>query len=372
MSTFARTDTSLLARWWWTVDHWTLGALILLGGIGLVLTMAASTAVASKMGFDPFHFAQRQFFYLPAALGVLLVTSLLSPTGVRRLSIIVFVFGLALTAATLFMGVEANGATRWVRIAGVSIQPSEIVKVGYAVVSAWIVAASRSRDRAWGFSASAALMAIVASILLLQPDIGTTLLIAGIWAIQVFLAGLPLIFVAVVVILFFAGAVGAYYTFEHVRFRVDHFFDPSTGDGFQISRALDAFKSGGLLGVGPGEGQVKAYLPDAHADFIFAVAGEEFGLAACLLLVFVFAFVVIRGFSRALKAENIFVVLAAAGLLSLFGMQALMNMASTTHLIPPKGITLPFISYGGSATVAMAWAMGMVLALTRERREGRG
>lgn len=372
MSTFARTDNSLLARWWWTVDHWTLAALLLLVGVGLVLTMAASTAVATRMGLDPFYFAQRQFFYLPAALGVLLVTSLLSPTGVRRIAAIVFILALALTAMTIFAGVEIKGATRWVRIAGVSLQPSEMLKVAYAVVSAWIVAESRARDRAWGFHASAGLMGAVAGILVLQPDIGTTLLIAGIWAIQVFLAGLPLILVAVVVVLFFAGAAGAYFTFDHVRLRVDHFFDPSTGDGFQIARALDAFKSGGLLGVGPGEGQVKAYLPDAHADFIFAVAGEEFGLAACLLLVAIFAFVVVRGFSRALKADDIFVVLAATGLLSLFGMQALMNMASTTHLIPPKGITLPFISYGGSATVAMAWAMGMVLALTRERPEGRG
>jgi cell division protein FtsW len=372
MSTFARTDTSLLARWWWTVDHWTLAALLLLIGIGLVLTMAASTAVATNMGLDPFYFAQRQFVYLPAALGVLLLTSLLSPTGVRRVAVTVFAFALIMTALTLLAGVEVKGATRWVRLAGVSLQPSEMLKVSYAVVSAWIVGESRGRDRAWGFYGSAGLMALVAGILVLQPDIGTTVLVAGVWAIQVFLAGLPLAFVAIVVVAFFAGAAGAYFAFDHVRIRVDHFFDPHSGDGFQVARALDAFKSGGLFGRGPGEGQVKAYLPDAHADFIFAVAGEEFGLAACLLLVFIFAFVVVRGFSRALKAEDIFVVLAAAGLLSLFGMQALMNMASTTHLIPPKGITLPFISYGGSATVAMAWAMGMVLALTRDRPEGRG
>lgn len=371
MSTFARTDTSLLARWWWTVDHLTLGALLMLIGLGLVLTMAASTAVATGKGLDAFYFAQRQFFYLPAALCVLLATSLLSPTGVRRIAAVLFVLGLGLTAMTLFTGVEVKGATRWVRVGGVSLQPSEMLKVAYAVVSAWIIAESRARDRSWGYYASAATMLAVAGVLVLQPDIGTTLLIAGVWSIQVFLAGLPLALVFVVVLLFAGGAAGAYFTFDHVRYRVDHFLDPSTGDGFQISRALDAFKSGGLFGRGPGEGQVKAYLPDAHADFIFAVAGEEFGLAFCLLLVLIFAFVVIRGFSRALKAEEIFVVLAAAGLLALFGMQALMNIASSTHLIPPKGITLPFISYGGSSTLAMAWAMGMVLALTRERRESR-
>jgi cell division protein FtsW len=371
MSTFARTDTSLLARWWWTVDHWTLGALLLLIGLGLVLTMAASTAVATGKGLDAFYFAQRQFIYLPAALCVLLATSLLSPTGVRRIAAVVFVIGFALTAMTLFTGAEVKGATRWVRFGGVSLQPSEMLKVGYAVVSAWIVAESRAQDRSWGYYASAATMLAVAGVLVLQPDIGTTVLIAAVWSIQVFLAGLPLALVFVVVLLFAGGAAAAYFSFDHVRYRVDHFFDPTTGDGFQISRALDAFKSGGLFGRGPGEGQVKDYLPDAHADFIFAVAGEEFGLAFCLLLLAIFAFVVIRGFSRALKAEDIFVVLASAGLLALFGMQALMNIASSTHLIPPKGITLPFISYGGSSTLAMAWAMGMVLALTRERREGR-
>lgn len=370
MSSFARSDTSLLSRWWWTVDHWTLGALLLLIGIGLVLTMAASTAVAERIGLDPFHFAQRQFIYLPAALTLMLMTSLLSPIGVRRIAVVIFAAALVLTAMTLFTG-EVKGATRWVRVAGVSLQPSELLKVAYAVISAWVVAENAGHERARGFLASAGLMAVVAGILVLQPDIGTTLLVAGIWAVQVFLAGLPLILVAIVVALFFGGALGAYFMFDHVRVRVDNFLDPSSGDGYQIARAIDAFKSGGLFGRGPGEGHVKEVLPDAHADFIFAVAGEEFGLAACLVLVAIFTFIVLRGFSKALKADDVFVVLATAGLLSLFGMQALMNMASTTHLIPPKGITLPFISYGGSATVAMAWAMGMVLALTRDRRDAK-
>jgi cell division protein FtsW len=367
MNTFARTDTSLLGRWWWTVDRWTFGALLLIGTIGLVLTMAASPAVAERIGLDAFYFARRQSIYLPIALVVMLLTSLMSPKGVRRAAVVGFAIAMVLTLATLVGGDTVKGATRWIRIGGLSIQPSEFLKPAFAVLTAWLIAAGRLDDNFHGHSVSAVLMVLSCGVLLLQPDVGTTLLIAGIWSVQLFLAGLPLVLVGVVALLFLGGGVGAYFTFDHVRSRVDHFLDPSTGDGFQIARALEAFKSGGLFGRGPGEGRVKEILPDAHADFIFAVAGEEFGLAVCLFLVGLFAFVVLRGFGRSLRSKDLFVVLAGGGLLALFGMQALMNMASTTHLIPPKGITLPFISYGGSATIALAWGMGMVLALTRER-----
>lgn len=367
MSSFARTDTSLLGRWWWTVDRWTFGALLVIGAIGLVLTMAASPAVAERIGLDAFYFARRQSIYLPVALVVMLLTSLMSPKGVKRTSVVGFAIALILTLATLVDGETVKGATRWIRIGSLSIQPSEFLKPAFAVLTAWLIATGRLDKNLHGQSMSAVLAALACGVLLMQPDVGTTLLIAGIWSVQMFLAGLPLVLVGVIVLLFLGGAVGAYFSFAHVRSRVDHYLDPSAGDGFQIARALEAFQSGGLFGRGPGEGQVKEVLPDAHADFIFAVAGEEFGLAVCLLLVGLFGFVVLRGFGRSLRSNDLFVVLAGGGLLALFGMQALMNMASTTHLIPPKGITLPFISYGGSATIALAWGMGMVLALTRER-----
>jgi cell division protein FtsW len=367
MISFARTNTSLLGRWWWTVDRWTCGALLLIGAIGLVLTMAASPAVAERIGLDAFYFARRQSIYLPVALVVMLLTSLMSPKGVRRAAVVGFVVAVALTLATLVDGEAVKGATRWLRIGGLSIQPSEFLKPAFAVLTAWLIAAGRLDERFHGHSLSSVLTVLVCCVLLFQPDVGTSLLIAGIWSVQLFLAGLPLVLVGVIALLFLGGGVGAYFTFDHVRNRVDHFLDPSIGDGFQIARALEAFKSGGLFGRGPGEGRVKEILPDAHADFIFAVAGEEFGVAVCLFMVGLFAFVVLRGFGRSLRSNDLFVVLASGGLLALFGMQALMNMASTTHLIPPKGITLPFISYGGSATIALAWGMGMVLALTRER-----
>jgi len=369
---FPRTDTSLISRWWWTVDRWTLAAVLMIAGIGIVLTMAASPAVAERIGLDTFYFARRQSVYVPLALAVMFVTSLLSPKGVRRCCVIGCAIALTLTIATLFVGPEVKGATRWLRIGGLSLQPSEFLKPTFAVVSAWFICASRQEQGFPGYFIATGLLMLCAAALLSQPDVGTTILIAGTWAVQIFLAGLPMILVVLVVLMFFGGALGAYFSFAHVRARVDHFLDPAVGEGYQIGRALEAFRSGGLFGRGPGEGRVKEQLPDAHADFIFAVAGEEFGLVVCLILVGLFAFVVLHGFGRALKDNNLFVVLAATSLLAQFGMQALFNMASTTHLIPPKGTTLPFISYGGSATIALAWTMGMVLALTRQRPDSGG
>lgn len=370
MSTFARTDRSVISQWWWTVDRLTLLALLLIAGIGIVLTMAASPSVAQRIGLDPFYFARRQAVYLPLAICVVLLTSLLSPKGVRRTATFGFLIAYALTAATLFLGPEVKGATRWLAFGSISLQPSEFLKPSLVVVCAWLIAASRNTGTFVGYGLAGLLLVASVGVLALQPDIGTTLLICAAWGVQIFLAGCPLVLIALLGLVFSGGAVGAYFLFEHVRHRVDNFLDPATGsDGYQIGRAIEAFASGGLFGRGPGEGRVKEVLPDAHADFIFAVAGEEFGLIVCVIVVGLFVLVMMQGFLRALKDNDLFVVLSVGALLTLFGAQALMNMASTVHLIPPKGTTLPFISYGGSASLALAWTMGMVLALTRERPE---
>ncbi len=369
---FARTDTSLLGRWWWTIDRWTLGAILLIAALGIVLTMAASPAVAERIGLDPFYFARHQAAYTPMSLVVMLMTSLLSPKGVLRTAVIMLLISLSATVATLFVGAEVKGATRWLYLGGTSVQPSEFLKPAFAVVSAALIARSRVSEAMAGYPLAALLLCAVAGVLVLQPDVGTTMLVCAAWSLQIFLAGCPLVLIALIGLLFLGVGVGAYFMFEHVRMRVDQFLDPASGEGFQVKRGIEAFHSGGLFGRGPGEGRVKEVLPDAHADFIFAVAGEEFGLFLCLLLVCLFGFVVLRGFIRAFKDSDVFVLLAGGALLALFGMQALMNMASTMHLIPPKGITLPFISYGGSATIALAWTMGMVLALTRDRPDPRG
>lgn len=364
---FGRTDTSVLGRWWWTVDRWSIAALFLLAGIGLLLTMAASPAVADRIGADSFHFIRRQFVFLAPAMMAMVGVSLLAPKQVRRLGVIGYLGCVVLLVAVLFIGPEVKGATRWINIGGISLQPSEFTKPTFAVISAWMFAESRLNPGFPGKVIATGIYLLTALLLLRQPDVGQTMIISAVWGTQFFLAGLPMMLVLGLIGLAVAGGVGAYFIFSHVQSRVDRFLDP-TGDGaYQVMTALNAFKNGGLFGRGPGEGRVKLVLPDAHTDFILAVAGEEFGIALCLVVVALFAFVVLRGFSRLMHEENLFVVLATAGLLVQFGLQAIINMASTLRLMPTKGMTLPFISYGGSSMLALALGMGMVLALTRTR-----
>ena len=367
MSTFARTDKSLVGRWWWTVDRWTIAALGALIAMGAILTLAASPSVAERIGLDTFYFARRQFAFLGFGAVIMLAVSFLSARGVRRLAIVCAAGAIILMVGTLVFGAEIKGATRWLNFSGLSLQPSEFVKPGFAVLAAWLFASQRLDARFPGYALATGLFAVVAGLLLLQPDVGMCMVVAAIWGVQFFVAGLPLVMVMALALVFMAGSVAAYFTFDHVQIRVDRFLDPTAGEGFQVARSLDAFRNGGWAGRGPGEGRIKEVLPDAHADFIFAVAGEEFGLIACLLLVALFVFVMLRGVSRVLKSDDVFVLLAVTGLLVQFAVQAIVNLASTVNLIPPKGMTLPFISYGGSSTLALAIGMGMVLALTREQ-----
>lgn len=370
MTTFARDDRSLLGLWWWTVDRWTLLAIALLLAIGSLLTMAASPAVAERLGLDTFYFVRLRFLYLPLAVAALLGVSLLSPLGVRRLAVAAFAAATSLLALTLVIGFEVNGATRWISLGEVSLQPSEFVKPTFAVVTAWILSEPRLRAGCSGYLMSTGLFLLVGTLIALQPDIGTAMALALVWLIQLFLAGLPIVWVLFLVGLSICALAITYTFLPHVASRIDRFLDPASGDSYQVDRSLEAFRSGGLFGRGPGQGIVKEILPDAHSDFIFAVAGEEFGLFLCLLIVGLFALVVFRGFGRALRKGNLFVLLAVAGLLTEFGLQALINMGVTLRLLPAKGMTLPFISYGGSSLVAAALGMGMVLALTRRRVGG--
>ena len=371
MSAIARTDTSLVGRWWWTVDRWTLAALAAIIAVGAVLTLAASPPVAERLGLDTFHFVRRQFLFLGLGLAIMFVTSFLTPRGVRRMAVACMAVAMALMVAVLLIGPEIKGATRWLMVGSYSIQPSEFVKPGFAVVAAWMFTEQRLDERFPGYAVATGLFVAVAALLLMQPDVGMSMVVAAVWAVQFFVAGLPLILVAGIGFVFLAASVGAYFSFSHVQARVDRFLDPAGGESYQVSRSLEAFYNGGWAGRGPGEGRVKEVLPDAHADFIFAVAGEEFGLVLCLVLVALFAFVVLRGFGRVFRDNNLFRLLAVTGLLVQFAVQAIINMASNINLIPPKGMTLPFVSYGGSSTLALAIGMGMVLALTRDRPGGR-
>lgn len=367
---FARIDQRPVARWWWTIDRWTLGALLLLIGFGAVMSMAASPAVAERLGFAPMHFTERFMATVPVALAIMIGVSLLSPRTIRRIAFIGFGFAVVLLLLTFVIGVEIKGARRWINFPGLSLQPSEFIKPTFAVVAAWLFAEQKERPGFPGNAISMVLFVILMGLLIKQPDLGMAVVVAAVWFAQFFMAGLRLYWVVAGSMAGAAGFVGAYLLLPHVTSRVNRFLDPAAGDSYQVDRSMQAFANGGLWGRGPGEGTVKDVLPDAHADFVFAVTGEEFGVIVCIMVAGVFAFIVLRGFSRLLQENNLFVLLSATGLLVQFGLQAIINMASTLHLIPTKGMTLPFVSYGGSSMLALALGMGMVLALTRRRLGG--
>jgi len=349
------------------MDRLTLAALGALMLAGIILLLAASSPVATKLGLDPFHFVNRQILYLIPAIAIMLGTSLLSPHQIRRLALVVFALSMVLLAGTLVFGTEIKGARRWVVLLGVNIQPSEFVKPAFVILIAWLFAESARKPDMPANIMALGLLGAVVSLLMLQPDVGQTMLTTMVWGVLFFMAGMRLIWVAGLAGAAVAGLGAAYLTVPHVARRVNRFFDPSSGDTFQVDNAVESFLRGGWLGQGPGEGTVKRILPDSHADFIFAVAAEEFGIVLCLLVVGLFAFIVIRVLSRAIASQDAFARYAAAGLAILFGTQSAINMAVNLHLIPAKGMTLPFISYGGSSLLSLAYGMGMVLALTRDR-----
>jgi cell division protein FtsW len=371
MMTLARSDQSLLGRWWWTVDRWQIVALFLLMGMGAIFMLAASPAAADRIGLaDPFQLARRHMIMIPLAVLLMLAMSVLSPRSVRRFAVVGLLATIALLVATLFIGQHIKGASRWIELGGFSLQPSEFAKPFFAVTAAWMFSMGRVEGGLPGASIATVLYVVIAGLFLLQPDVGQTVVLTAVFGMQFFLAGLSLVWVGGIAISGIGLLVGTYFLFPHVAERVDSFLDPDSGDTYQIERSLEAFQNGGPWGRGPGEGTVKDQLPDSHSDFIFAVAGEEFGVVVCLFLVVLFAFVVLRGFAKLMGETSLFVLLAATGLLTQVGLQAFVNMASAMHLIPTKGMTLPFISYGGSSYLALAIAMGMVLALTRRRPAG--
>jgi cell division protein FtsW len=362
----SRAQRTPFGEWWWTVDKLTLAAVGALMLAGVVLSLAASPPVAGRLGLDPFFFVNRHIVYLLISIGVMLAVSFLTPRQVRRLAIIVFAASFLLCALTPLLGPEIKGARRWLIVAGMNIQPSEFLKPAFVVVTAWLFAESARRPDMPANACALALLAAVVSLLVWEPDFGQTMLIALIWSALFFMAGMRLIWVAGIAGLSAAGLAVAYYTVPHVALRIRHFLNPGQGDTFNIDIATESFMRGGWFGRGPGEGTVKRILPESHTDFVFAVAGEEFGAALCLVLVGLYAFIVIRSLLRAMRSEDLFARFAAAGLAILFGAQSAINIAVNLRLMPAKGMTLPFISYGGSSMISLAFAMGMLLALTRD------
>ena len=378
MAMLSRADNSTLGRWWWTIDRWTLGAVGTLIGVGYIMMLAASPAVAERIGQSRDIFILKQVVFLALAGVVVVGVSLLSPREIRRLALAGCCVALLLTAFTMVSGVEIKGARRWISIPGMTLQPSEFLKPCFAVVAAWLISEGRRAARSnrtilgmsWGTPAAIGIFLVIAFLLKSQPDIGMLAVVTTVFFVQLYVAGLPIVLVGLGMIGLGGAAAGAYLLFPHVQARVEKYLHPTLESAYQPTLALEAFGNGGLLGRGPGEGRVKNQLPDAHADFVYAVAGEEFGLIVCLLILGIFAFIVLRGILRLLHEQDLFVTLACTGLVAGFGLQAFVNMASSLALIPTKGMTLPFISYGGSSVIAVALGMGMLLALTRRRHHG--
>jgi len=364
---YARDRSTPLSHWWWTVDRLLLAALtaLILGGI--ILSLAASPPVATRIGLDPFHFFNRHVMFILPAFLVMIGISFLSPRQVRRSALIMFAISVMLLAATLAFGAEVKGSRRWISILGISIQASEFAKPAFVVLVAWLFSESARRPEMPATSLALAALLLVVALLVLEPDFGQTMLILMVWGALFFMAGMRMIWVAGLAGAALAGLFGAYMFVPHVARRIKRFMDPASGDTFQVDMATESFARGSWFGQGPGEGTIKRILPDSHTDFVFAVAAEEFGIILCLALVALFAFIVLRALKAAYRTEDLFTRFAASGLAILFGIQSAINMAVNLHLIPAKGMTLPFISYGGSSMLSLAYGMGMLLALTRQR-----
>ena len=365
----SRADDSVLGRWWLSFDRGLVAALLMLAASGVIFALASSPSVAIRKGLPALYFAERQIVFAALGVVVMLAVSLLSPPAIRRLALGLFVAGIAAMIAVLVAGEDINGARRWLRVAGFSLQPSELAKPGFAVLAAWAFAERERRPDMPGLAIAIGLHAVLATLLVLQPDIGQTLLVSAVWVALFLLTGRSHVAALVLGGLGAIGAAGAYAAFPHVRTRIDRFIAPVRGDNSQLDRAYQSFAEGGLFGRGPGEGTIKTVLPDAHTDFVFAVVAEEFGAVACLLLLALIATIVLRPLSKAARETDGFVRLATIALALLIGLQALINLGTNVGLLPAKGMTLPFVSVGGSSTIAVAITCGMLIALTRRRAD---
>ncbi len=367
MNLLSRTSRNPIAKWWWTVDRQMVIGVMVLLGMGFFAAFAASPAVAQHIGKSTYYFANKQLVFLVLAAFVFLAVSMLDAIWIRRLAVLMLVGAIGGVVLTLFAGVTVKGASRWLHIFGVSIQPSEMLKPAFVVVVAWLLARQRARFKAHDIWYALALLIGCCLLLAMQPDFGQTILLALVWMCLFYLAGGSLKLIAGLSSVGLAAGLYVYSAYPYFRSRIERFLDPSTGDTYQVDKAMDAIRSGGITGVGPGDGQVKSILPDAHADYVFAVAAEEGGLLMGGFIILTFAFLVWRAL-WALREENEhWVQLASAGLICLFGLQAIINLGVNLNLIPSKGMTLPFISYGGSSLLASAITMGMLVGLMRRR-----
>lgn len=366
-----RDGDPILPRWWNTIDKWSLSCVLMLFGIGLLLGLASSPPLASRNGFSPFHYVERQAVFGLVGLIVLLATTMMSPRTVRRLAVLGFAFSFAALVLLPFFGTDfGKGAVRWFSFGFASVQPSEFLKPAFVVMVAWMIAASQDLGGPPGKSMSLGLTVLVVLLLALQPDFGQACLVLFSWGVIYFVAGAPITLLVVLAGVVMGAGTVAYNASEHFARRIDGFLNPDIDPTTQIGFATDAIQEGGFLGVGVGEGQVKWSLPDAHTDFIIAVAAEEYGLLLVLCIIALYTTIVIRSLMRLMRERDPFIRLAGTGLACAFGVQAIINMGVAVRLLPAKGMTLPFVSYGGSSLIAGGIALGMLLAFTRVRPQG--
>lgn len=366
MNLISRSDRGALARWWFTVDRPLLSAALLLMAVGVLVSMAASPPVATRIGLDPYHFVRSQMFYLCIAVVVMVAISFFDRSWVRRSALVGFVGALALMVLALFFGPEIKGAHRWINVGPIGLQPSELAKPCFAVVFAWLLSERVKRHDMPAHFLAYGSAALFLTLLIAQPDFGQAALVITTIGAMLLIYGIPWI-----VVFGLAGAAASavavsYALVPHVASRIDRFLNPDKGDTFQVDTSMQAFHNGGVLGAGPGGGTAKLVLPDAHTDYTFAVIGEEFGLIACLGIMALFLFIIVRVLRRAKLEKDPFAALASAGVMSMFAFQASINMGVNVALLPAKGMTLPFISYGGSSLLGTAMVIGFVLALGRQ------
>lgn len=368
---FSRERKTPIAEWWWTIDKELLAGFVLLLLVGIVLSFAASPPVAERLGLGPWHFIIRQAIFAALALPVLLGTSLLSQRGARIAALAVLAVSVMLLWLTLKFGVEVKGAKRWISALGQTIQPSEFVKPAFAVVGAWLFAEGMKRKDMPARSLATLIMLVIVGGLLLQPDVGQTALVLATWAGLLFLSGISWFIVFGLAVAGAGMLFGAYMYFPYVAERIDTFLNPEGGNTYQVEKALNSLLEGGWFGRGPGESIAKKFIPDAHADYVFSAAAGEFGILFSLCLVALIAFIVIRALISAQRQTSLVARLGASTLAIQFGLQSGINLAVNLNLIPPKGMTLPFVSYGGTSMIAIAFGAGLMLALTRKKPEER-
>lgn len=361
----------ILPKWWRTVDKWSLSCVLMLFGVGLLLGFAASPPLAERNGFGAFHYVQKQAFFGGLALITMVITSMMNPQLVRRLAVLGFVVSFVALALLPFFGTDfGKGAMRWYSLGFASLQPSEFLKPGFVVVAAWMMAAAQDINgppgRLWSFALAVSIVLMLA----LQPDFGQASLVLFGWGVMYFVAGAPMFLLLAMAGLVVVAGSFAYDNSEHFARRIDGFLNPDVDPTTQLGYATNAIREGGFLGVGVGEGQVKWSLPDAHTDFIIAVAAEEYGLVLVLCIIALYAVIVARSLMRLMNERDPFIRLAGTGLACMFGVQAMINMGVAVRLLPAKGMTLPFVSYGGSSLIAGGIAVGMLLAFTRIRPQG--